>query len=396
MMNNKVTVMPNQGMMDVIIMGCGSVEAAEDFCSLNGVAISDVPITGSVYKVPSSSFADSGTLQYLGQNGIVIGTLGSAPPCPAPIVAGISGPTTVYMGGTITLTDASAGGVWSSSNEAVFTVNSMGVISGVSIGSADVRYTVTAGCGTSTMVSSTINVINVTGISVILAPYLSPNYMGGTQTPATLGNYLFKLVASPGFINNFPLVSSFLGAGGINTFNIEHAYDMIAGSAPAIYPSTVLPMTSKEVDFNILYTTSDDLFIWNGDSTVHSVTFKDINGNSAECAPVIIMQSTVAGIGEFWIGDIVAEVIGITGSEVNIRITRISTGSSSGIGQVMTWFYDAVGGTPDPSDPTNPDKTIVSLPAGYYTFGVQVSYTLTAISFTYPAKSMFSIAIQVY
>jgi len=51
MMNNKVTVMPNQGMMDVIIMGCGSVEAAEDFCSLNGVAISDVPITGSVYKV---------------------------------------------------------------------------------------------------------------------------------------------------------------------------------------------------------------------------------------------------------------------------------------------------------------------------------------------------------
>src|ERR1035437_6670194 len=85
-------VIANQSMQDVIIMACGSMEAGMAFCALNDVAISDLPVVGAVYQIPpfgaapddsliqsSSDQADNGVLQYLGQYGIVMGTLGNAP-----------------------------------------------------------------------------------------------------------------------------------------------------------------------------------------------------------------------------------------------------------------------------------------------------------------------------
>ncbi len=60
----------------------------------------------------------------------------------------ITGPTNLCVGNTITLTDALGGGTWSSSNPAVATVGSTGVVTGVTIGSTAISYTVTNGCGT--------------------------------------------------------------------------------------------------------------------------------------------------------------------------------------------------------------------------------------------------------
>jgi len=67
-------------MPDVILQGCGSMEAWSDFCFLNGVSITDVPVIGTVYMVPVSANSDPTVLQYLMQRSIVIGTLADMPP----------------------------------------------------------------------------------------------------------------------------------------------------------------------------------------------------------------------------------------------------------------------------------------------------------------------------
>lgn len=65
-----------------------------------------------------------------------------------PLPATIAGPGYVCLGGTITLTDASTGGVWSSPGYTTFvTTDSVtGVVTGVSNGTAVITYTLPTGC----------------------------------------------------------------------------------------------------------------------------------------------------------------------------------------------------------------------------------------------------------
>jgi uncharacterized protein YjdB len=76
---------------------------------------------------------------------------------PLPEVATVTGSSLVNVGGTISLSCASTGGVWSSSNTALATVSAAGVVTGVSHGSATISYTVSNMCG---LVSGT-KVVNV-------------------------------------------------------------------------------------------------------------------------------------------------------------------------------------------------------------------------------------------
>ena len=400
MMANTLIAQPNQSMMDLVITGNGTLESGMDFCNLNNVALSDVPIVGRTYNVPNSNYTNKGALNYQSKNGIIIGTLNAAPPCYAPIVAPILGPRIVYVGETITMVDTTYGGFWSSSDSSIFTINALGVVTGVGAGSADVSYTVFVDCGLSTTVNYTINVIAVSGCRVVLAPYLNAVYNAGTVTPALLGRYDYKLVPGSSFVNIYPLLHEYLMDplnGGANYFKYEHISQIFASLPPSIYTTPPTTMTSRETDIpNIPYSLADFLVIWNAGHTINSVTFKDIRGNIGICAPVIIMQGTEADIYKYWIRDINVEFISSDGEYATLLLVRNSTGASSGIRQDMVWLYDAVGGMPDPLDPTNPDLTVVRLRAGKYHFGVEVTYTLSVIPFTYPSKSIFSIAVEVY
>lgn len=72
-----VTVKPNQSMCDVILQACGSMEAGMQFCSDNGVGITDVPMVGTVYQVSAAAQAlgSASVLTKAAQQGIVFGTL---------------------------------------------------------------------------------------------------------------------------------------------------------------------------------------------------------------------------------------------------------------------------------------------------------------------------------
>lgn len=101
---------------------------------------------------PTSTFTAAG-----GAGAYVLTWTISNPPCTAsssnvtitvniaPVVAPITGPTGVCVGATITLSDATPGGTWSSGNTARATVTSGGVVTGVSAGSVTIYYTVSSG-----------------------------------------------------------------------------------------------------------------------------------------------------------------------------------------------------------------------------------------------------------
>ena len=68
---------------------------------------------------------------------------------PLPNAGIISGPNTICMGSTATLSDSLSGGVWSSSDVAHATVSGSGVVTSVAAGSSSISYTVTNVCGSS-------------------------------------------------------------------------------------------------------------------------------------------------------------------------------------------------------------------------------------------------------
>jgi uncharacterized protein YjdB len=75
---------------------------------------------------------------------------------PPPAVSIIRGPSSVCVSSSITLTDSTAGGVWSSANTTA-TITDSGVVSGDSAGTDTIFYTVSSTCGTA-MASKTITV----------------------------------------------------------------------------------------------------------------------------------------------------------------------------------------------------------------------------------------------
>ena len=87
-----------------------------------------------------------------------------------PIVGPITGPDSVCIGATISLSDATPGGTWSSSNTAIATVGSgTGIVTGVSAGNDIISYAVTNLYGTTT-VTKTITVLAIPNAGTITGP----------------------------------------------------------------------------------------------------------------------------------------------------------------------------------------------------------------------------------
>ncbi len=84
-----------------------------------------------------------------------------------PVVSAISGVGIMCQGATITLTDATPGGVWTSATPAIAGVSLAGVVTGTASGTATINYTVTNGTGCVTSVSATVNVLASPAVAAI-------------------------------------------------------------------------------------------------------------------------------------------------------------------------------------------------------------------------------------
>ncbi len=94
--------------------------------------------SGTYYATSANTYGISGP-----SNQVSIAALST------PAVASILGNTSCVLGSSTPLSDATAGGTWSSNNTSVLKIDAGGIASGVSPGTATVTYTVTNTCGTS-------------------------------------------------------------------------------------------------------------------------------------------------------------------------------------------------------------------------------------------------------
>jgi len=92
---------------------------------------------------------------------------------PLPNAGTITGTATVCPSATTTLANAQPGGVWTSSNTAIATVGTGGIVTGVAQGNTTISYAVTNSCGTAYATTAvTVNVV--------------PSAVSATATPNTL------------------------------------------------------------------------------------------------------------------------------------------------------------------------------------------------------------------
>ena len=103
-----------------------------------------------------------------------------------PSIASIAGVNAVCIGNSTSLTDATPGGIWSSANPAIATINTTGLITGVKAGSINIVYTVNnaIGCTNQVILPFTVNGL----------PVIPP--IAGVNT-VCLGKSLFVNNASP-------------------------------------------------------------------------------------------------------------------------------------------------------------------------------------------------------
>ncbi|WP_370516466.1 gliding motility-associated C-terminal domain-containing protein [Flavobacterium sp. 9R] len=123
-----------------------------------------------------------------------------------PTVTPIIGAATVCVSSTTTLSNASPGGVWTSSNSGIASIDGSGTVTGVSAGSVTITYSVTNSSGCITSVSKPLTIIAQPTKPTITASSSTSFCSPGSvvlSSSATTGNQWYKDgVALPGAVSN--------------------------------------------------------------------------------------------------------------------------------------------------------------------------------------------------
>ncbi len=161
-----------------------------------------------------------------------------------PAAGTITGPTNVCPGSTITLSNATPGGVWSASN-ANATVSGVGIVTGVTAGTVNISYTVSASCGT----VSTFQTITID-------PMPDPGTISGSATVCIGGTTTLTNSVGGGVWTSSSTSTATVSAGGIvsgialGTATISYGVTNVCGTLYSIHNVTVNPILTPSVTFS--------------------------------------------------------------------------------------------------------------------------------------------------
>jgi uncharacterized protein YjdB/RPA family protein len=227
----------------------GSISGSATVCPAGSITLTDA-VSGGTWSSNNTSVATVGTSGSV--TGVTAGTTtvsytvtngcGTATAThiitvdPLPNAGSISGASSLCPTATITLTNATTGGAWSSSSTSVATVSSAGVVTGVTSGATTISYTVTNGCGTA---SATRMMTIISGVSA--------GAIAGAASICSGSSQLYTDTASGGHwsTTNGNLEVSGTGvATGVNPGVDTVLYIVVngCGNATASLPVTVNPM----------------------------------------------------------------------------------------------------------------------------------------------------------
>ncbi|MCW3122582.1 MAG: surface protein [Flavipsychrobacter sp.] len=134
-----------------------------------------------------------------------------------PMPAAITGGGAICVGVAQQLTDATTGGVWGSTNTAIATIGSTGMVTGVSVGSAIITYKLSSGC----YISSGVTVNNmpapITGPAKVCTGFpniiLSDAVAGGTWSSSNTACYVDGIGQVAGYTPGVSTIFYSLGSG---------------------------------------------------------------------------------------------------------------------------------------------------------------------------------------
>jgi len=110
-----------------------------------------VAVIGASTGIATGTTTGTASISYVTPQGCRTVSIMTVSPVPGDIL----GVPSVCVGSSTPLSDATTGGVWSSTDNTIATVSSSGVVSGVSIGIVTISYTMTSGCAKT--ISMTVN-----------------------------------------------------------------------------------------------------------------------------------------------------------------------------------------------------------------------------------------------
>jgi sugar lactone lactonase YvrE len=159
-------------------------------------------------------------------------------PMPA-IPTSITGGSELCLGSTATLSDGIPGGVWSSSNPAVGTINSStGVVAGLSLGTTTITYTISNSCG-SYLTTSDVNIVTLTTAGTVTGPATVCVGNSITLIDTTAGGTWSSSSVAIGTINATSGVLTGMSAG---TTTITYTVANVCGSVSSTSDINVLPL----------------------------------------------------------------------------------------------------------------------------------------------------------
>jgi gliding motility-associated-like protein len=232
-----------------------------------------------------------------------------------PVVSAITGSNSVCEGGNIALTSATIGGVWSSANNFIATVDGAGNVTGLNAGTTTMTYTVTNnGCSASVVaqvtvlnnpVTPTITASGATSVcpggSVVLFASNGANYQwsNGPQTPFIVatqsGDYSVTVIGANGCSAVSAPVTVFIGD---NTLPLITAPLNVTVTpnlgCEAIGVALGTPVTSDNC--SVASVTNDAPAIYPIGTTIVTWTVTDASGNTATATQLVTVVDQTAPV----------------------------------------------------------------------------------------------------